>query len=139
MVDNIIMEDVKIKLAAIWISRILTGFLGDVLRFFQPGFLEEIIVGDIDGIAFSNEILMVLAVIIGIPIYMIYPSLILRDKTNRRLNIIVGTFMVLFDLVFLITIIPSDPAWEIFLGFVYLMFTSLVVWTAWKWRVQEAS
>ena len=37
------MKDVKIKFSTLWVARMLTGFLGDVLRFMEPGMMEQII------------------------------------------------------------------------------------------------
>lgn len=131
------MEDVKIKLAALWLSRILTGFLGDILRFFQTETIESILTGNLEvGFQMTNGVLLLMTIVIGIPIYMIFPSLVLKYKANRRLNLIVGSFMVLFDIFFLIlSIFMFAPiAFEILLGIIYLIFTSFVVRYAWKWK-----
>jgi hypothetical protein len=39
------MEDVKIKLSVLWVARMLTGLQGDVIRYMEPGMLEDIING----------------------------------------------------------------------------------------------
>ncbi|MFX1318898.1 MAG: DUF6326 family protein [Promethearchaeota archaeon] len=132
------MEDVKIKLSILWITRLLTGFVGDIIRFLEPGKLEQIISGEIwGGIPMTNELLLLITLITVIPAVMVFPSLTLPDKANRWVNLIVGIFMVGFDLVFLITAILTVPAYEIFLGILYLVFTALIVWYAWKWPKQE--
>ena len=132
------MEDVKIQLSALWVSRLLTGFVGDIIRFHEPGYLEEIISGELWGdMQLSAEIMLLMAIITVIPAVMVFPSLTLKYKTNRRVNIIVGIFMVLFDLSFLIQAILGMPPYEIFLAILYIVFTALVVWYAWKWPKQE--
>jgi predicted membrane channel-forming protein YqfA (hemolysin III family) len=78
-----------------------------------------------------------MAIITVIPAVMVFPSLTLKYKANRRVNIIVGIFMVLFDLSFLIQAILGMPPYEIFLAILYLVFTALVVWYAWKWPKPE--
>ena len=35
------MEDVRIKLSALWAGRMLTGLQGDVLRFMEPGMMQQ--------------------------------------------------------------------------------------------------
>ena len=133
------MEDVKIKLSALWAARMLSGFLGDVLRFLEPGILEEIIAGD-SQVPITHEFLLVMAIIMVLPIFMSFLSLTLKDKANRWANLSIGIFFVGFDLIFLIftLFLWQAPAYEIFLGIVYLVFTALVVWYAWKWPKQEA-
>jgi len=40
-------EDVRIKLSALWVARMLAGFLGDVLRLIEPGMLEQMLAGEV--------------------------------------------------------------------------------------------
>jgi uncharacterized membrane protein HdeD (DUF308 family) len=69
-------------------------------------------------------------------IFMVILSLTLKDKANRWANIIVGILWVGYDLMFLSSSLAS-PAYEIVLGIVYLLFSALIVWHAWKWPTQE--
>ena len=55
------MEDIRIKLSVLWIARMLTGFLGDVIRFFEPGIIQGIIDGNIDGMLMTHEMLFFMA------------------------------------------------------------------------------
>jgi hypothetical protein len=117
---------------------LITGFVGDIIRFFEPGTLEDIISGAMwGGMTLTPELMLVIAIITVIPAVMVYPSLTLEAKANRPLNLIVGIFMVGFDLIFLITAILNDPPYEIFLGILYLVFTTLIAWNALKWPKQE--
>ncbi|MHA2252823.1 MAG: DUF6326 family protein [Candidatus Kariarchaeaceae archaeon] len=132
------MQDVKRIISALWVARMLSGLQGDVIRFMQPGMIDEIRANESD-VEITNELLLIMAIIMSIPIFMSFLSLTLKDKVNRRANIIIGLFFVVWDVGFLIAIIGwQDPAYEIFMGFVYLVFTSLVVWYAWKWPTQES-
>jgi hypothetical protein len=124
------MDDVRIKLAALWVCRMLTGFLGDVLRFLEPGMLEKIIAGEADGMQITHELLLVSAIIMVIPVFMVFLSLTLPDKANRWANIIFGVFFIGFDLVGLPT---YTSAYAVFLIIVGLLFNALTVWYAWKW------
>jgi hypothetical protein len=134
------MEDVKIKLSALWVARMLSGFLGDVLRVFDPVALGKIIAGESE-VTVTNEFLLAMAIIMVIPIFMSFMALTLKDKANRWTNISIGIFFVGFDFIFwmLTLFLWHSPAYEIFMGFVYIVFPALVVWYAWKWPKQEAS
>ena len=134
-----IIEDVQIKLSALWAARMLSGFLGDVLRASDSVLLKQIIAGE-TAIPVTREFLFVIAIILVIPIVMVFLSLTLEYKANRWANIILGIFFVGFDLFFLISVLGplESPAYDIFLAFVYPVFTGLVVWHAWKWPKQEA-
>lgn len=125
------MEDIKIKLSAIWISRMLVGFLGDVLRFLQPGMLEEIISGDPGGIQMTNEILLLAAIIMLLPIVMVFLSLTLKDKLNRILNISIAIFLFIFDLTGVAT---YSYTYSILLILAGMGFNILSICYAWKWN-----
>ena len=133
------MEDVKIILSALWVAKMLSAFLGDVLRFTDPGVMEQVWSGE-SLIPLTQEMLLLMAIIMVIPIFMVFLSLTLKNKANRWANMSIGIFFVGFDLIFLISLLPyGSPAYEIFLGIVYLVFTALIVWYAWKWPKQEVS
>jgi len=128
------MEDVKIKLSALWVARMLAGFLGDVLRFLEPGMMAQIIAGETEGMQMTHEMLLVGAIIMVIPIVMFYSSLTLKYKANRWLNIIFATFLFSFDLIGLPT---YTSAYATFLIIVGLGFNALTVRYAWKWSKQD--
>ena len=125
------MEDVRIKLSALWVCLMLTYFLGDVLRIFSGDFKA----GDVAGMAGSQEIYMAIAIVLVIPVFMVFLSLTMKYPVIRWANIIVAIFLFLFNLVGL----PGYPsAFDRFLIVVGLFFNVLTVWYAWRWPKQEA-
>ena len=120
------MEDVRIKLSALWIALMLTYLLGDVLRIFSGDFKA----GEIGGQQIPQAMYLGLAVLLVIPIVMVFLSLTLNHRVNRWANIILPIFFFLFNLVGL----PTYPsAYDRFLIVVGLVFNALAVWYAWKW------
>jgi len=131
------MKDVKIKLSALWAARMLSALQMDVMVFMMPGMLEEMIAGTTDP-PITHGMLAVMGITMLVPIFMSVLSLMLRDKVNRWANLSIGIFFVGFDLIFLImTFVWQAAAYEIIYYIVYLVFTALVVWHAWKWPKQE--
>ncbi len=128
--------NVKIILSALWVARMLSSLQGDVVRFMQPGMLEEMIAGNTD-VPITNELILVMSMIMAIPIFMSFLSLTLKYKANRRANLSVGIFFVVWELIFLIFVYSKAPAYEMFWGLAYLIFAALVVWYAWKWPNPE--
>jgi uncharacterized membrane protein len=106
-----------------------------VLRFLEPGMLEKIMAGETEGMQITHELLLVSAIIMVIPIFMVLLSLTLPYKANRRANVISGIFFIGFDLVGLPT---YTSAYAVCLIIVGLAFNALTVWYAWKWRKQKA-
>ncbi len=132
------MEDVRIKLSALWTARMLSGFLGDVLRFTDPEALEQTLARETP-IPVTEQWLVGMGIFMALPIFMVVLSLTLKGKASRWVNIILGTVFVGFDLFFLISTFPmGSAAYEIVMAFIYPVFPALIVWYAWKWRKQEA-
>ena len=127
------MEDVRIKLSALWTALMLTYLLGDVLRIFSGDFIAGEM-GEMGGMQISQELYLALAIIMVIPVVMVFLSLTLPYKANRWANIILAIFFFGFNLVGL----PTYPsAYDKFLIIVGLVFNMLTVWYAWKWSKQE--
>jgi len=125
------MEDVRIKLSALWVALMLTYLLGDVLRIFSGDFVA----GEMGGMQITQEIYLVAAIVMVIPIVMVFLSLTLPYKADRWTNIILATFFFAFNLAGL----PTYPsAYDKFLIIVGLVFNVVIVWYAWKWRKQGA-
>jgi len=124
------MEEVRIKLSALWVALMLTYLLGDVLRIFSGDFIA----GEIEGMQTSQELYLGLAILLVIPVVMVFLSLTLKYPVNRWANIIVAIFFFGFNLIGL----PTYPsAYDKFLIIVGLVFNALTVWYAWKWRKQK--
>ena len=128
------MQDVRLKLSALWVARMLAGLQGDVLRFMQPGMMGQLVAGEVEGMQITDELLLVSAIVMVIPIVMVFLSLTLPYRANRWANIILGVFFLGFDLVGLPT---YTSAYAVLLIFVGLLFNALTVWYAWRWPNPE--
>lgn len=121
------MDEKRVKLSAFWVSLMLTYLLGDVLRIFSGDFLA----GEIGGMAGSQALYLLAAVILLIPVVMIPLSLFLSRAINRWVNILAAVGLFLFNAVGL----PTYPSlYDQFLIVVGLIFNMLTVWYAWRWR-----
>lgn len=126
--------DVQIILSALWVARMLTGFVGDVLKFYEPGLVEQILVGEVDGMPLNQGFRLAAAFIFVLPVFMVYLSLTLPDKANRWLNIILA---LLFFALNLIGELPTyEYAYRTFLVIIEMVFLALIVWHAWRWPKQ---
>jgi hypothetical protein len=130
------LDAIQIKLSALWISRMLVGFLGDVLRFLEPGMMAKIIGGDIDGMQMTDGMLLAAAIIMLLPILMVFLSLTMRYKANRLANIILAVFLFVFDLIGLPGYTSPYATVLILVG---MGFNALTVWYAWRWQKTDVS
>ena len=137
-----ILEDVKInvkiKLSVLWICLMFFYLYNDVLSFFQPGTIEELITGDIGGMQMTQLFLFGAAVLMAIPIFMVFLSLALPAKVNRWVNIVVGIFHVV---VLVATLIVPGDLWAYYAFYMLLeaVFIIIIVWHAWKWPTRDVS
>ena len=127
------MENIRIKLSVLWIARMLVGLQGDVLRYMEPGMLQDIIDGNLV-LPVTNDTLAVMATMMMIPIFMAFLSLELKDKYNRLANIIIAIFFIVVDGT---GFIVARPLYENILAIGYVVFCALIVWFAWKWPKEE--
>jgi hypothetical protein len=121
------MEDVQIKLSALWVALMLSYLLGDVLRIFSGDFEAAKLGGKMD---ISPAFYLGMAALFTLPIAMVVLSLTLKHPVNRWANIIVAG---VFFAVNLIGLPTYPPAYDKFLNVVGLAFNVLTVWYAWKW------
>lgn len=120
------MEEVQIKLSAVWVALMLVYLLGDVLRIFAGDFKA----GEVSGVQATQGMWLGMAALMLIPILMVVLTLVLPQPVNRWANIIIAVGFFLFNAVGL----PSYPSlYDKFLLAVSLGFNVMTVWTAWKW------
>jgi hypothetical protein len=119
-------EIVRIHLSALWIALMLTYLLGDVLRIFSGDFKP----GEIGGMKVTQAMWVGIAVLMLIPIVMLFLSLVVDYPAIRWVNIVAAVFLFGFNLLGL----PTYPsAYDKFLIAVGLVFNALTVWYAWNW------
>ena len=100
---------------------------GDLLRMYSGDFVP----GELGGVLLTQEMWLVAAITMMIPVAMVFLSLTLKDKANRWANIIIGIFFTGYGLIGL----PAyTSAYDQFLIIVGLVFTALIVWYAYKWK-----
>ena len=104
----------------------LTYLWGDVLRIYAGDFTE----GEMGGKKVTQGMLLGIAILMLIPIVMLFLSLTLTYPMVRWVNIIAAIFLFGFNLIGL----PGYPgAYDKFLIIVGLVFNVLTVWYAWNW------
>lgn len=85
------MENVKMKLSTLWTSVMFIMVFADILSFIRPGTFEEIAEQGITDVQ-----LLVFAVLIVIPIAMIFLSRVLKNNANRWANTIAAAITILW-------------------------------------------
>lgn len=124
------MSEIQIRLSTLWVCLMLTYLLGDVFRIFSGDFKPGEISGTMGSMKVSPKMWLGLAVVMVLPIVMVFLSQILPQPINRWVNIIVAVFFFLFNLIGL----PTYPSmYDKFLIVVGLVFNLVTIWYAWGW------
>jgi hypothetical protein len=124
--------NVKIKLSALWVALMFFYLYNDVFGSFRQDQVEKVLSGEI---ALNQVSLFGAAILMAIPIFMIFLSLALPAKVNRWVNIIVGIVYVV--VLVLVNLIPAETwAYYAFYEILEAVFIVLIVWHAWKWPKQ---
>jgi hypothetical protein len=136
-----ILEDrkvnVKVKLALLWVALMFLYLYNDIFSMYQPGHVADLIDGHMEGVQFTQTLLIGAAVLMAIPSFMVLLTIILKARINRIVNIIVGIFHIL---VLLGTqFVGEGETWFYwrFYELLEALFLIVIIWTAWKWPTSE--
>lgn len=127
------MEDWKIKVSVLWLFPLM-GFLASaVLMFLEPGVIEQVIAGEVEGQKLGVELLLMGAVIdiLG-PLVMAFLSLTLMGSMNRWLNIIVGGVYAVLEFITLLEELVNPKGYVVLMLIAAVVAPVLIVWYAWK-------
>ena len=130
------MHELKIKLAVFWLFIAVAMLANTVLYLIVPGVIDEIRAGEIVGMQAGAELILGMAIAYyWLPLVMTIVSLTLKDKVNRWLNILLGSFyaaFILFELSMNVTTVAYPYA--ILMDVSVLAVAALIAWHAWKWK-----
>jgi hypothetical protein len=125
--------EIKGRLSTLWIVVMLNVVFADILTFITPGALSEIMTGTPGGIQVSQGLLLVFAVLLEIPIAMIFLSRTLKYTVNRWANIIACVVTIAF-------VIGGGSAYLHYYFFAAIEVACMagIAWSAWKWPNPDA-
>ncbi|MGB8703330.1 MAG: DUF6326 family protein [Thermosynechococcaceae cyanobacterium] len=133
-----VLEDirVKMKLAALWASFMFLYIYVDYFHLYMPGSIRDIQAGKVFVFDITQVFLLTALASVTIPALMIFLSVALSAKVNRRTNIIVAAVYIPYTLFNL-----AGEAWihMVFGAVVEVVLLLLIIRYAWKWRVSTYS
>lgn len=127
---------VKMKLAAAWASFMFLYIYVDYFHLLMPGVIEGILDGKVFVFDVTQAFVLGGLISVSIPALMVFLSMALPAKINRRANVIVGAVYIPYSLVNVI-----GEEWVFFYGFgaaVEVVLLLLIIRSAWKWPRREA-
>ena len=122
--------DLKVIFSTLWIVVMFNMIFADILTLYIPEFLQEILTGATP-VQITQELMLGMAIIIEIPIAMVFLSRVLKYRANRWANIIAGVITILF-----VVVGGSLILHYIFFAAIEVVCLLLIIWYAWKWQKQ---
>jgi len=120
--------DVKTRLSTLWTVVMFNMVFADILSFITPGVLQEMMTGFAGDVRLTQGILLVFALLLEIPIAMIFLSRYLGRSANRWANIAASVITIAF------VVGGGAPyAHYIFFASVEVGCMLCIIWFAWKW------
>ena len=121
------MEDMKVKFSTLWIFVMFNMLSADILSFMLPGFP-----GEAGEMQVTQGFMLVAAILMEIPMAMIFLSRVLKYRANRWANIIAGAITIAFVIGG-----GSTTLHYLFIGTLEVVCMLLIIWLSWKWPKQE--
>lgn len=121
----------KLKLAPLWASLMFLYIYVDYFHLYMPGKTEDIIRGVVFKFDITEGFLLAALASMTIPALMIFLSVALSAKVNRRVNIIVASMYIPYTLFNLV----GEPPWMhmVFAAIVEVAILCVIIWYVWKW------
>jgi hypothetical protein len=88
--------DTNIKISTLWVIVMFNMVFADILTFITPGAMAEILTGKAGEIELSQTLLLIFALLLEIPIAMIFLSRILPPQKNKIANILASVITIVF-------------------------------------------
>jgi uncharacterized membrane protein HdeD (DUF308 family) len=127
----------KIKISVLWLFYVAALVAYMTLAGFEPGALEQVMAGEIDGMEITPELMLLFAILFLAPLVMAVLSLTLKDKANRWTNIIVGAVFVIIQIAALAETLAQPSAWMTLMEISKLIAPALILWYTYKWPKQK--
>lgn len=124
---------VKLKLSALWTSFMFLYIYVDYFHLYMPTSIEDLVSGKVFKFEITQTFLLIAFISVTIPALMIFLSVVLTAKLNRRTNIIVATIYIPYTLFNL-----AGESWlhMMFGAAIEVILLVLIIWYALKWPKQ---
>jgi hypothetical protein len=128
---------VQAKLAAAWTSFMFLYAYVDILGFFKPGTIDDILVGVVWEFDVSQVFMVVALSLMAVPILMVFLSMTLPARANRLMNLIVAPIYVVVS-----AFNALGESWTYYYTLsigLEVIVLALIVRYAWTWPRRTAS
>jgi len=121
---------VQVKLAFFWAAAMFMYIYVDIIGFYQPGLVADILVGKVWVFEITPMWMLLSLMLMTIPALMVVMSLVLPARANRFANIGLGIFHIFLAFG---TAMGDIHAYYVFGSIIEASIMLMIVRIAWKW------
>ena len=127
----------KVRIAVLWIFLAVAMSASMILYFMEPGAIEEIMTGIIEGLKINSGTIIFFSLFWLIPMAMAFLSVTLQDMINRKINIILGIIFTIFYIVHLFMHLMRGelPLDHLIMCLLMILLPVLILWYVLKWPI----
>ena len=128
----------KVRIAVLWVFMAVAMSVHSIMAFMEPGMIEEIVAGELEGLALTPGRLVFMGLFWLIPLWLAFLSMTLKGSPNRWVNFVLGIIFTILNIWhFVGHLAPPSPIQILAVGSTVVV-TALITWYAWKWPKEEA-
>lgn len=133
--DDLVLH--KVRLAVLWLFSEVS-FMGIMLlTFLKPGIVQDVISGNLQGVAINQELLTGYAFIVLLGLVMAFVSVTVRDSINRGANIVMGIVGIILSFLGLSEQFTNPYAYAVIIWIAHILVDAAIVWYAYKWPKKQ--
>ncbi len=121
------------KIAAAWTSFMFMYAYVDIIGFYKPGVLDDILAGFIFEFEVSAMLLTTFIAVLAVPALMVVLSMTLRPRVNRVTNLVVASLYIPFTV---FNVVGETAEWVFFYGLtvgIEVLLLAFILRSAWTW------
>ena len=125
------MKDTKAVLSTLWIVVMINMLKADILSLYIPGAASEL--AEFAGETPIAQLMLGAAIIMELPIAMIFLARVLRYSVNRWTNILVAVLTIVF-------VVGGGSTYPhyLFIAAIEVVCLLFIIWISWRWSPTEA-
>lgn len=129
----------KVRITVLWVFLAVTMSASMILYFAQPGALEDIMAGKMEGWEVSTGLLTFFSLFWLVPLVMAFLSVALRNVANRWTNVGVGLFFTVFNIVHMMEHLLQGTldAHHLLLILAMIVVSALIFWHGLRWPKEK--
>ena len=126
----------RIRISVLWIADAVALTAAFILAMFEPGFLDEILSGKLEGMEINTGVLLLASFFWLVPLLMMYLTLVLNRSVLRWLNVILGLIlglMNLYDFIGQVSSVEAVGLARAIMVALMVIIPFMITWYGWRW------